>query len=150
MIRKLISSDREIYLELSRQFYSSDAVDHNVPLSYIESAFEEMMRSDGVLQGYVFEEQGAVVGYFQTAQTFSAEAGGRVLWLEEAYLLPNARGKGLGTKMLAFIKDYCTQNGYARIRLEVSPNDGRAKQLYLRVGFKPLDYEQLVIELGQK
>lgn len=147
MIRKLLPSDREIYLELSRQFYSSDAVDHCVPIAFIETAFDEMLKPDGVLQGYVFEQQGEVVGYFQTAKTFSAEAGGRVLWLEEAYLLPNARGNGLGTKMLEFIKNYCAENGYARIRLEVSPNDGRAKQLYLRTGFKPLDYEQLVIEL---
>ena len=52
MIRKLTPCDREIFLSLSREFYTSDAVLHPIPEDYHTAAFEEMMRSDVYADGF--------------------------------------------------------------------------------------------------
>ena len=63
MVRKITRDDREIFLALTREFYASDAVLHDVPDAYHTDAFAEMMRSQAYISGYLIECDGAVAGY---------------------------------------------------------------------------------------
>lgn len=149
MIRKICKQDREAFLALSEQFYSSPAVLHPLPQDFHVRAFEELMRSEEYVGGYMLEEGGKVIGFALTAKTYSREAGGMVLWLEELYILPEYRSCGLGRAYFAFIEDYAKRNGFARIRLEVEEANVRARSLYERLGYLPLEYGQMVKELQQ-
>lgn len=145
MIRKLNHNDKENYLILAKEFYASDAVLHDIPSIYIEATFDEMMRSDVYAQGYAFEVDGEMAGYALLAKTFSQEAGGLVLWLEELYVREPYRGCGLGSEFFAFL-DQKRQEGITRIRLEVEEENEKAVELYQKMGFNWLDYRQLVKE----
>ena len=145
MLRKIQKSDQEAFLALSKEFYQSDAVSHPVPESYHLRAFQEMMRSDAYLEGYIFELEGQIVGYALTAKTFSPEAGGMALWLEEVYIRPAFRSHGLGREFFEYVE---ALEGFARLRLEVAPENTRAIQLYERLGYQPLDYLQRVKDCG--
>ena len=48
-----LSVDREEFLEMSHAFYKSDAVLHEIDESCHIHAFEEMMKSDLYLMGYI-------------------------------------------------------------------------------------------------
>lgn len=144
VIRKLKSADRKDYLEMAQAFYGSDAVNHAVPSSYFEQTFAELMRSDVYAEGYLMEENGEAVGYALLAKTYSQEAGGPVVWIDELYLKPSQRGKGLGSGFFSFLQK--TYPNTARFRLEAEPDNDRAMALYRRLGYKILPYVQLICE----
>lgn len=144
MIRPLNNEDKQIYIEMAREFYSTDAVWHSVPTAYFEKTFAEMMRSDVYAEGFVFELDGTVAGYALLAKTFSQEAGGLVVWIEEIYVKPQFRGKGLGGEFFKFLEK---ERPAARYRLEIEPENERAVALYRKNGFEMMPYGQMCKEM---
>lgn len=145
-IRKITSEDRDFFIAASKAFYASAAVAHDVPASYHLTTFEELMNSEVYQSGYILEVDGVSAGYALVSKTFSREAGGTVWWLEELYILPEYRGKGLGRSYFDFIEKAAAENGVRRLRLEVEPDNTRAAKLYSALGYKPLNYSQMLKE----
>lgn len=141
MIRRLESNDKELYFKLADEFYHSEAVLHPVPKRNIEATFDELMRSDVYTECFIIESDGSVAGYALISKTFSQEAGGYVIWVEELFIRPEYRGKGLGNKFFDFL--FCERPA-ARYRLEIEPDNVRAAALYKRRGFDVLGYGQMV------
>ncbi len=144
MIRDLRPEDRRQYLEMAHDFYHSPAVLHPVPDACLERSFDEMMRSGDYMRGLIFEEDGRTAGYAVISKTFTQEAGGRVAWVEEIYILPEFRGHGLAHEFFASLREL---EPAARYRLEIEPDNLRAKRLYAEMGFSRLDYEQMVMDV---
>lgn len=144
MIRPINAADRAVYLEMAHDFYQSDAVDHPVPDSHLERTFDLLIAGSPYAACYLFEEAGTVQGYALLANTWSQEAGGLTVWLEELYVRAPFRGQGLGQAFFAFLKETIHP---ARFRLETEPHNERAKALYHRQGFVPLDYEPFILDI---
>lgn len=140
MIRKIRPEDRAIYLELAHEFYHSPAVLEPVPDAQFERAFDEMMRSEDYLKGYIFEQDGQIAGYALLCQTYTQEAGGRVIWVDEVYVRPEFQGRGLGRSLFEALPELAPA---ARYRLEIEPDNVRAEKLYRRMGFVDLAYKQM-------
>ena len=147
MIRKIEPQDREEFIRLSELFYASPAVLHPLPRAFHEEAFDEMLRSRDYADGYMLFADGRAVGFGLVAKTYSRESGGMVLWLEELFILEEYRSRGLGREFFAAVEAYARENGYARIRLEVEADNVRARSLYERLGYAPLEYEQMFKQL---
>ncbi len=141
MVRKITPDDKQVYIEMSREFYSTDAVYEPVPDLYFERTFEEMMRSDVYAEAFMLETEGTVAGYGLIAKTFSQEAGGIQVWIEELYIRPEFRSKGLGSE---FFKEIERLVPAARYRLEIEPENEGAVRLYRRLGFSDLPYGQMI------
>lgn len=140
MIRKFVPEDRKDYIRFSTEFYNSSAVDKPVPREHFEQGFDEMMRSDVYVQGYMLVCDGNNVGYCVTMKTYSVEAGGITIWIDELFVLEEYRSKGLGRELFKYIE----KNGdkkLRRIRLEVELENGRAISLYKKMGFEPAPYD---------
>ncbi len=59
--------------------------------------------------------------------------------LVKMYLLPHARGVGLGRKLIQLCLDYAAGAGYRQVYLETMPELQQALKTYERSGFKYLD-----------
>ncbi|WP_141734822.1 GNAT family N-acetyltransferase [Oligoflexus tunisiensis] len=59
--------------------------------------------------------------------------------LKKMYLLPEARGLGLGRALMEELLPLVAAAGYTRLYLETMPSMRDAIRLYERYGFKPLD-----------
>ena len=130
---------------MTKQFYSSEAVCHAIPEQNIIAAFDEMMRSDVYMEGDILEWEGEIAGYANVAKTFSCEGGGLTVWIDEIFLLPQYRSKGLGSELFAYLENRFGEK-LARMRLEITDSNIDAKRLYSRLGFEELDYRQMVKE----
>lgn len=149
-IRTVGPGDRKTWVELASEFYHTDAVWHPVPETYLEAAFDEMMSGGRYLEGYLLLHNGAAAGYALLAKSFSQEAGGLCLWLEELYLKKEYRGQGAGSEFFDFLDRRADALGAARLRLEVEPDNRRAQKLYRRRGFSMMPYGEMVSERGEK
>ena len=145
MLRRIEERDRAEYIAMCRDFYSGGAVCHSVPDSHFESAFDEMIRSDAYLEGYVIESEGRTAGYMLFMKSWSQEAGGSFAFLDELYVKPEYRGRGLGREALAFAQSQVESDQWRRVRLEVTHDNGSAKELYRSMGYQALAYEQMYI-----
>lgn len=140
MLRKMTPGDEDKYLALAAEFYSTDAVSHPVPVSCFQSVFDEIMRSDERLEGYILESDGHTAGYAVISKMFATETGGLALWIEDIYIKPEYRSKGLGRELFEHVESL----PHARLRLEASRSNERAIKLYKSLGFVEIPYVQLI------
>ena len=142
-IRRLAPSDRHVYLEMARAFYASDAVDHPIPEEFLVRTFDEMMRSDVYVDGWLLlTDQDAPMGYMLLSKTFCQEAGGLNIWVEELSILEPFRGQGAGSRALRMVEEMYPD--WMRLRLEVEPDNKRAIEMYRRLGYQEFAYYQMV------
>ena len=147
MIRRIKESDRELYYKYVDLFYHSDVVNAPVPEVNYELTFNEFMRSDDYVWCYIFEEDSKPCGFAMLSKTFSQEAGGISVTVEEIYIEEEYRNKGLGTQFFEYMKENIPA---ARYRIEVEPDNEKAMRLYERMGFEVLPYVQMVIDKQNK
>jgi putative acetyltransferase len=86
---------------------------------------------------FVLEDAGRVTGCGGIAPLAGAPAD--VCELRKKYLLPAARGRGLGRRLLQHCLDAARARGFRRCHLETMGAMEAAQQLYLRAGFTRLD-----------
>jgi diamine N-acetyltransferase len=84
---------------------------------------------------WVFEEAGALVGYLVLGLGFSLEFRGRDAFVDELYVVPSHRGRGLGKQALAAAEAACRELGVRALHLEVERDNEEALGLYLKAGF---------------
>ena len=143
--RDLTLADHDLILPMVQDFYQGDAVLHPVELEILERTFRDATDAqEPLLRGLLLEVDGQPAGYVYITQCYSAEVGGRCIFLEELYLMPAFRGRGLGREILAWIKrQYPTAR---RFRLEVNEVNQNAVHLYQKSGYEYLRYDQMVID----
>jgi len=64
---------------------------------------------------------------------------GNVCELQKMYFMPEARGKGLGSKMMTKCLEFAKQVGFDQCYLETMPYMDDARKLYKKVGFNFID-----------
>lgn len=92
-------------------------------------------------------EEGRAIGVAYAAAILSAEHCGPVAWLEELYVAPDCRGRGIGTALVNAVVERAREAGLVAIDLEIDAGHGRAASLYQRLGFRRLDRSRWVMEL---
>lgn len=77
-----------------------------------------------------------VVGCIQINYRLSTWAAAPYAYLEDFYLVPSARGQGIGTKLLDYACQRAEGRGCTSIQLDVRDGNKGAARLYARYGFK--------------
>ncbi len=146
-IVKITEADRQDYITMARDFYSGPGVLHSVKDDIIIRTFDEIVRSDEYLAGYMFkDEKEENLGYAVLSFSFSPEVGGKSIFIEEIYVRPEYRGKGIGHLFLDYTDSLLTGE-VRRLRLEAVDTNEGAISLYERYGFKRLDYMQMTKDI---
>lgn len=144
MIREVHLDDKTDFINMCVDFYNTDGVDHVIPISNVEKTFNLLMKVSDFAKAYVYEKNNQIAGYILLAFTYSNEAGGIVVWLEEIYVKSDFRSQGIGSELIDFVIEKY-KNKVARFRLEITDSNNSARKLYLSKGFKYLSYRQMEI-----
>lgn len=86
---------------------------------------------------FVLEREGRIIGGAGVAPLENYE--GDVCELQKMYFLPEARGLGLGEKMMQKCLESAKAFGYQKCYLETLPYMKAATKLYTKVGFESLE-----------
>lgn len=84
----------------------------------------------------IAREAEAAVGVAYVSFVWTMEHGGLSAWLEELYVIPARRGRGIGARLLDEAVALARARGCAAIDLEVEARHARAANLYARAGFR--------------
>lgn len=144
MIRKIEPKDKTEYIKMAKDFYSSPAVLSPVPESHFKATFDEIMKGPAYTEAFIFESNSEIAGYGLIARTYSQEAGGIVIWIEEIYVKEEFRNKGLGSEFIEYVKENIPAKRY---RLETEPDNHKAQELYKRHGFEHLEYINFSLDI---
>lgn len=111
----------------------------NYPEQYFEVWQEELTITPSYIRDntvYVAENGGQVIGYFSLVEVKEDFWAGTVfvnegIWLEHIFILPEYIGKGIGSKLIAFLKIKCVEMKIDKVNIFSDPN---AKGFYDKLG----------------
>lgn len=131
-IRTATEADLPVLIELLdayRVFYKQ-STDKEAARRFLEDRFKKLDS-----QIFVAISDHTPVGFVQLYSSFSTVSLRPVYILNDLYVIPSARGKGVGEALLKKAKDICISRGYKGLALETAV-DNPAQKLYERLGWK--------------
>ena len=137
MIRPATAGDVPRILEMIRE------------LAAYERARGEVTATEDALRGALFAAQpavfahvadvdGVVVGFALWFVNFSTWLGRHGIYLEDLYVTPALRGRGLGKALLAELAAICVRRGYGRLEWWVLDWNEPAIGFYRSIGAEPM------------
>jgi len=86
----------------------------------------------------------APIGYVIITFGWSVELGGMEGFVDEIYVRPAVRGRGIATEVLEQLPKVLADSGMRGLHMEVDRNDEKTQMVYRRQGFKPRDRYMLM------
>jgi ribosomal protein S18 acetylase RimI-like enzyme len=132
-VRLAAPSDLEAVLALHRDFFAEDGYAFREEES--RGNLARLLAEPGLGRVFVMEEGGKLAGYLVLTFGFSLEFGGRDALVDELYVAPGHRGRGLGSQVLGVAEAVCRELGIRTVHLVVERHKSGARALYRRLGF---------------
>lgn len=102
----------------------------------IRTALVRLLADPSLGRVLLFEHDGATAGYAVLTFGYDLEFAGRDAFLTELYLVPSARGRGLGRPAIAAVEVEARAAGVNAIHLVVRTDNVAARRLYDKTGFE--------------
>jgi ribosomal protein S18 acetylase RimI-like enzyme len=114
--------------------------DHRIDVSMtaLSAAVHAVLADDQLGTLHLARTGGVAAGVAFVAFLWSFEHGGPAAWLEELYVLPEHRCRGIGTALMNAALVDIRARGCAGVDLEIDHEHVRAAGLYRRLGFRQL------------
>jgi ribosomal protein S18 acetylase RimI-like enzyme len=93
--------------------------------------------ADGRLgSGWIACSRGEAVGYLLAVYVFSLEHLGLTAEIDEFFVLPSARGRGLGDALLRLAEAEFVRRGCTNVALQLGSGNDRARAFYREHGYR--------------
>lgn len=115
-------------------FYAIDG--YPITIETTRELLDEFINNPALGKCWLIYRQEQVVGYLILTFVFSFEYQGKIAFLDELFVSEKARGKGIGSKAIDFVKAESHKLSLKLIYLEVEPHNTKAQKLYLASGFE--------------
>lgn len=127
---------------LVRTFHAEEGLD--MPDATREAALRPLV--DGIPHGaaYLIGPVRAPIGYVIVTFGWSVEFGGMDGFIDEIYLRPAVRGRGIATEVMIALGKVLGEAGMKALHLEVDATNDKALRLYSRAGFANRDHYHLM------
>jgi GNAT superfamily N-acetyltransferase len=116
------------------EFYSEAGLP--LPIGPATRSFTHLIDDTRLGAIWLVDEDGAAAGYLVVTFGFSMEFGGTRAFVDDFFVRPSSRGKGLGAAALKTVRKECADHGVRALLVETGPDDHPARRLYAREGFE--------------
>ncbi|MCL2329351.1 MAG: GNAT family N-acetyltransferase [Bacteroidetes bacterium] len=142
-IRQAEINDSKIILDCIRglaehvnQLCEVSATEQDIQVSFFDS--------NSHVKTFIAEtEEETVCGFALIYKTFSTFKAKTNFYIEDLYVFPEFRNKGVGFSLFNFIKEYAQKYGAQKIEWYVNNANIGAIDFYKKIGAKRLDYKSI-------
>jgi len=135
--------DIEPLLPLMRDFYAFERLPFEETRQ--RELVSQLIRNPNLGRLILFEHAAELLGYMVLGFGFSLEFHGRDCLLDEFYVVPEHRSKGIGRAAIEFAITTCREMGIHALHLEADYVNVRGHEFYKSLGFK--DHERHLMTL---
>jgi len=101
-----------------------------------EKSIRHLVTNESLGKIWLIYEDTKIIGYIALCFGFSIEFSGLDAFVDEFFIAPDLRGRGVGTKVLECVKIEAKKMGIRALHLEVARSNKKARNLYTRSNFK--------------
>jgi ribosomal protein S18 acetylase RimI-like enzyme len=142
--RKLEESDKEEVVAMIQAFYEEDMSGKRKAKEQVYKSLEAFEKHPDYGSVTVFTAEEIIVGYCIIVHFYSNEYGGMMLYIDELYVVPEYRGKGIATDFIRQLRGN-NEIDCVAMKLEVLPYNTKAFKLYERLGFVESDRSYMML-----
>ena len=134
-IRRASARDLDALVRLAVAF--RDHLGQSTPSeAEFHASMAALVRDAGTEFFLACDGQGAVLGYVQARYRYSAWTSALEAELEDVFVVPEARRRGVGGRLVAFATARATARGCRAMGLNTNERNADALALYGRMGFR--------------
>jgi len=133
-IRSATRADVPVLVTLVEQYWKFEAIE-GFDAARITMLFDRVAAQPSLGQAWIATVDGTPAGYLFAVFVFSLEYQGLTAEIDELYVMPQYRGLGLGTKLLANAEDAFRQGGCTVAFLQIGRDNDDARTFYRRHGY---------------
>ena len=138
-VRPVRPDDVATVCRLVRELAAYERAEHEA-LMTDEQLHTALFGDAPALFGHVAETaDGEVAGFALWFLTFSTWRGTHGIYLEDLYVQPGHRGRGLGRELLRTLAALCVERGYSRLEWSVLDWNTPSIEFYEAAGAVPMD-----------
>lgn len=137
-IRTALAADAPLLLSLIRGLADYEKLAHEVIATEAQLA-SELGAAHPVVHALIAEHAGRAVGFALYFFSFSTFVGRQGLYLEDLFVLPEARGLGIGRALLVELARRAAGRGCGRMEWSVLDWNVDAQRFYARLGARAMD-----------
>ncbi|RXH18206.1 GNAT family N-acetyltransferase [Bradyrhizobium guangzhouense] len=137
-IRRARSDEAGLVLDFVRELAEYEKLSHEVEATEADIA-DALFGHDPRLFCAIAEWDGEPVGFAVWFLNFSTFSGRHGVYLEDLYVRPSHRGKGLGKALLIYLAKECLDNGWSRLQWAVLDWNAPSIEFYKSLGAVMLD-----------
>jgi GNAT superfamily N-acetyltransferase len=137
-LRFATADDAGLILDFIRQLADYENLTHEMVTDedqLRQSLFGERQVAEVVIASY----DGEPAGFALFFHNFSTLLGKPGVYLEDLFVIPDLRGRGIGRVMLSFLARLAVERGCGRLEWWVLDSNEPAIRFYERLGAKPMD-----------
>ena len=147
-MRMAITQDLELIVPLVGAYHEFERI--NSAESERRSSVWTLLNNPAFGAIWLIYADKKLVGYIALCRGYSIEFNGFDAFVDEFYLYPEFRGKGIGTWVLEAIKQKAREIDVNALHLEVARNNANARKLYAKAGFEAREnYVLMTATLGE-
>ena len=140
--------DIPAFVRLVQRFYAERSQAHRVTPASITRTYLELLRHPDKGSVFLFERGESLVGYCLLLVSWSNEHGGDILTIDEIYIAPDHRGKGIAKDFIGLLSQIAPK-GTRAIRIRASSKDRNAARFCTKTGFLPSGEGIMIRELEE-
>ncbi len=139
IIRPATPADIDLIVDFSHRLNREDPAftgDFHFEEAAVRDALAQLLAEPSLGQVRLICDADRPLGYVVLTFGFSLESHGRDLLIDEIYLLPDYRGRGIGRQVINQLEAEARTLGITRLYLEVERPNQQAQAFYRRLGFE--------------
>jgi GNAT superfamily N-acetyltransferase len=136
-VRAAAIADIPQLLTLIRRYWDHEGIAGFDALR-IELVLQELLAPEGARgNAWVAEDGGTLLGYLLVVLLLSVEHQGQMGEIDELFVLPQARSRGVGRALLKAAETWLQARGCVRLQLQLNKANRNARTFYEARGYAP-------------
>jgi GNAT superfamily N-acetyltransferase len=138
LARRAAAVDIPALLKLVQRYWEFEGIP-GFDAARTAALLQRLCAESALGSAWVAESGAGLVGYLVAVSVLSLEHQGVMAEIDEFFVVPEARGRGIGAALLTQVEAALTAQGCVRVQLQLGVANQAARTFYERRGFRGRD-----------